>query len=700
MADLLKKEKRNLKEYSFDEPTLVEGGMLKVTATHLGQTVGSLTVSAKATSHPGHPYDGFHEIGKADVHPLHRGNGVYGKLLQIAAKHVKGLGSRGLVSPGEWREDKATKAWERLASKVKAVKKRPGLEPDSPDFFLSEKEVVEPLDSESSAENVDHEWFIEFTRWLQGRKQKLSKSWGWDSEMLAEPQDYFNPLEHEWVHEHPISVPIQNLGGFTEDPERRAQCGVTRHIPRGQMRGHPENCQNHINSLAGAIKSGQNLPPLLLEQNGDQFRVADGNHRVAAAKSLGLTHAPALVMKRRSLQKSDDIWSLVGRNLATAHSRADEEIAIQMSGASPLLSPEFRAAKFLANGKSVSEEDLRVSLVMYDHDFELAALHAFGLPRNREFVTMLRAVMQTGSAELSKADIEVAAIPRSFSAIMPDGKDVATALQRAMSSGTVKSVKLGGKHSKGTAIGTDPKTRQRWLLKPGSGQLSPALGVRQEAASQSRREVAFYKIAELVGVQDFFPQAYLIDVDGVEVAVMELLSTSYKSLDKARRSLGVDSRQLFEPHRKDGTLFRWAALDWILGNADRHANNIMIKGDTIKLIDHGTTFAGIDFDPAFDLKKSFIPFYLRAWSRFNFTQLEPKDRLAQMPTMDHEVNQKFGQWIESLPEDKFRQVMEQYGINPEPSLMRLRDLKSAKPELRAKRLIGLWAGTLRPQSQV
>lgn len=570
MADLVKKEKRSVKEYTFSTPTLGEDGMLKVVATHSGQPVGSLTFAAKPTVRPNHSYDGYHKIGKADVHPYHRGNGVYGKMLQIAAKHVKDMGSRGLVSPGEWREDKATKAWERLASKVKAVQKRPGLEPDSPDFFLSEAGAVEPLGSESSPDNIEHEWFVEFRRWLQ---------------------------------------------------------------------------------------------------------------------------------ERQNLNKSADLWSLVGANLPIAHSGADEEIAALMSGISHHLSPEFNAAKFLANGKTVSDEQIRESLILYDHDFELAALHAYGLPRNKKFVEMLRATMKMGKVDLSKADIEVAALPRTFAAVMPDGKDVAAALQRSMSAGTVKSVKLGGKHSKGTAIAVDPKTRKRWLLKPGSGQLSPARGVRQEAASQSRREVAFYKIAELAGIPEAFPEAYLMDVDGVEVAVMELLDTDYQSLDKARRKLGVDPRQLFEPHRKDGTLYKWAALDWILGNADRHANNIMVKGKVVKLIDHGTTFAGPSFFPAGDLKKSFIPYYLRAWSHFNFTMLDAKDRAAQMPTMDHQMVRKFGQWVEDLPEDKFRQVMELYGINPEPSLTRLRDLKSAKPELRAQRLIGLWAGTLRPQSQ-
>lgn len=572
MVDLTKKEKRSLREYTFSPPEPEEGGMLKVSATHAGQTVGTLTIAAKPMVRPNHSYDGYHEIGRADVHAYHRGNGVYGKMLQVAAQHVKKMGSRGLVSPGEWREDKATKAWERLASKIPAVKKRPGQEPENPDFFLSEEENVEPLGSESSPDNIEHEWFVEFMRWLANRQD---------------------------------------------------------------------------------------------------------------------------------LNKSVDLSNLLDRNLSNAHhTRADEEIAVLMSGASHHHSPEFKAAKFLANGKNVSEDQIRNSLVLYDHDFELAALHAYGLPRNKQFVEMLRATMKMGSPELelSKADIEVAALPRHFEAVLPDGKEVAAALQRAQSAGTVKAVKLGGKHSKGTAIAVDPKTNKRWLMKPGSGQLSPARGVRQEKASQSRREVAFYKLAELGGVQDAFPGAYLMNVDGVEVAVMELLDTDYQSLDKAKRKMRVDPRPLFEPHRKDGSLYKWAALDWILGNADRHANNIMVKDKKLKLIDHGTTFAGSDFDPALDLNKSFIPYYLRAWSRFNFTALEPRDRAAQMPTMDQRKVHEFGQWVEELPEEKFQQIMELYGINPEPSLARLRDLKSAKPEQRAQRLIGLWAGTLRPQS--
>jgi GNAT superfamily N-acetyltransferase len=573
---LEKKEKTQIKQYTFSEPTPSDGGWLKVVAHHQGQQVGTLTVSAKSTSRSGHPHDGYHKIGKADVHPLHRGNGVYGKMLQLASAHVKKLGARGLVSPGEWREEKATGAWERLATKVKGVQRRPGLEPDAPDFFLSEKMSTTSLQTESSPENVDHEWIIQFEHWLKSRQK---------------------------------------------------------------------------------------------------------------------------------IQKSDALSQLVSRhgNLGITPNGEDREIAEHMAGQSPENTPEFRAARFLAGKVAPTDEDIRMAMVMYDHDFELAALYAHGLPRNDSFRQMLRSTMELearpeGLDKSNPENFAVAQMPRIVEAGAEDSGQVVEALRRAEATGNVHAVSLDGKHSKGAAIATDPEDHKKWLIKPGSGKVSPARGVSQEAASQTRREVAFYKIAEICGLSEFFPEAYLVKLDGIEVSVMELLASDYKGLDKVRKKSGMDPRKIFEPYRKNGILFRWALLDWILGNADRHANNIMIHGDEVKLIDHGTTFAGPDFDPAHDPRKSFIPFYLRAWSPFNFSSLDGTDKEAQMPTLDNRIEVEFGTWIDSVPEDKLQSIMEQYGINPEPSLARLRDIKMAKPEYRAHRLIGLWAGTVRPQS--
>lgn len=146
-------------------------------------------------------------------------------------------------------------------------------------------------------------------------EEPLEKSWAWTEDTLEEPQGYFNPEEHEWVHHEPVSVPLAGLEPFTADPAARARCGVTRHGKKGDPhypRGRPESCDEHIAGLAAAIKGGQALPPILLEhhpataERAESYRVVDGNHRIPAALSLGLTHAPALIMRRRHLTKTEE----------------------------------------------------------------------------------------------------------------------------------------------------------------------------------------------------------------------------------------------------------------------------------------------------------------------------------------------------------------------------------------------------------
>lgn len=156
---------KSLKEYDFEGPAPdpASATQLRIRALHNGKPVGSLTFAANPNLNERHPYFGYHTIGQADVHPLHRGNGIYGRMLQLAALHVKkGLKSKGLVSRGEWRTEAATGAWQRLAAKNK-VKQFPSREPESPDFFMSEKE------NETSPDHIEHEFVIEFNRWLSAR---------------------------------------------------------------------------------------------------------------------------------------------------------------------------------------------------------------------------------------------------------------------------------------------------------------------------------------------------------------------------------------------------------------------------------------------------------------------------------------------------------------------------------------------------
>lgn len=570
---------KSLKQYTFDDPTPDPAmpHQLRITARHQGKPVGSLTFNAKPHSDEMHPHRGFHMINTAEVHPLHRGNGVFGRMLHIAAGHVKRqFKSQGLVSPGEWNSEAAAGAFQKLAEKGKG-RVRPGNEPGSPDFFMSEK------DDESDPLYIQHEFEVEFKRWMACR--------------------------------------VEGTPGRTYDLD----------------------------------KAEATLEDLL------------GRHG----------------------------------NLPNGPSEDHLEVARHMVGYDPQTSPEFIAARFLAGGGFASDDAVRTALILYDTDFEMAALRAYGLPRNEAYREMLRATMALRSylPEVKKSEIEPAAIPRDIQAALPEGEKCAAAVRRAQSSGHLVSVQLdpSAKHSKGTAIATDPDSKEKKLLKPGSGKLSPSAGVRDETADQSQREVAWAKLVRALGVQDFYPHADLLIVDGQRVAALDLLATDYKGLDKVRQAdASFDPSKLFQPYVASGELYKWALIDWIFGNPDRHANNIMINTDhtDLKLIDHGSAFAGINFDPAHD-SKSFVPFYLRAWAQDKvWSELSPQEREDEIPRMNADDSVAFGQWIEGIDEAEVTEIMQKYGLNPGPVIARLRQLKSIDPAERADYLIGLWVGAL------
>jgi hypothetical protein len=100
------------------------------------------------------------------------------------------------------------------------------------------------------------------------------------------------------------------------------------------------------------------------------------------------------------------------------------------------------------------------------------------------------------------------------------------------------------------------------------------------------------------------------------------------------------------------------------------------KDNTIlALIDAGSSFAGIDFDPAND-KNSFVPFYLRAWGPQKFNSLPLKEKLDRMPTVSAPVREQLKDWLDSIHADRLEALLLRYGIHPGPTFQRLAKLKA------------------------
>jgi ADP-ribose pyrophosphatase YjhB (NUDIX family) len=356
----------------------------------------------------------------------------------------------------------------------------------------------------------------------------------------------------------------------------------------------------------------------------------------------------------------------------------NSDIVRDMLGYNHNLMSTFDAAKFLIAGNQPSLDQVRKALWQHDGDVEKAALTAYGLEVNEGNLRALRAIRDISQHKKSGAlSIDV----KSVQPGVEEASDTAQAVERSFKDHFVFPVKLGGKHSGGTLIARDNKGGEVYLLKPGSGGISPAAGDQEESASQSRREAAFWHIADMWGLGEYLPQADLVIIDGKEFAAIRLLPWKYKTVDKLKKDDETLPQKLLGPYLKAGAIHKWAVLDYVLGNPDRHANNLMADFSNeaphadVKLIDHGSAMAGEGFDPAND-QNSFVPYYLRAWVIGPFNSLSISDKLKVMPRVDDHIADELNGWVSNLHAHDLQSQLLRYGIDPEPAMERLSHIKT------------------------
>jgi len=338
-----------------------------------------------------------------------------------------------------------------------------------------------------------------------------------------------------------------------------------------------------------------------------------------------------------------------------------------MMGEHYLSSPEFKAAKFMAGNVEVEDSELDQAKMDWEGNVLNMALAAYGLEINDKNKKILFDIVKISDLE---KHFESAAIPRIVKPYSLTDTKISDIVQEAFSQNDVHAIKLNGKHSKGTAILEGEG--KYWLIKPGSGKLSSARGLNEEQASQSRREVAFNKVAELLDLGQFFPEAGLITLDGTEVAVLEFF-TGLTPFEKVKNDFAVVN--MLHKYAQSGLLFKWAIVDYILGQTDRHSGNILIDEDhNIKFIDAGSSFSGPSFNPASDVK-SWVPIYLRVYGPYKFNQLSPKQKFDSIPAASREGDLDLARWVSSISEREITEILNNYEINPQPVLNRLKMLK-------------------------
>lgn len=337
------------------------------------------------------------------------------------------------------------------------------------------------------------------------------------------------------------------------------------------------------------------------------------------------------------------------------------------------------AAAFLTQAEP-DRGAFRRGLAVYGGDEVRAALFACGAadPDDPVIVRAMRAVMKTSNPDFYKAE---AALPepvklQDVTNATEDGRAVAEAVSRASEAGEVRPVKLGGKHSLGALMARDAEGGGHWLLKPGSGPASPAAGVAEVAASQSKREAAFCAVARLWGLGEFFPETHLLLVGGKEYSASRFEGAGYRTMNDWRRA-GDDPRRPLALLLPGGSLHKLAALDYVLGNIDSHGGNALIRksdGD-LKLIDHGSAFAGDDFAPATD-PDTFVPAYLTAFAPLDFTKLTSGEKLAALPRLGRDAASALKVWLIGLSEVDTAAAIHRLGVEAEPCARRLDKLVS------------------------
>jgi hypothetical protein len=384
----------------------------------------------------------------------------------------------------------------------------------------------------------------------------------------------------------------------------------------------------------------------------------------------------------------------------------------------------FDAARFLAGGKArLPAEQMRTFVWEEDGDLEAAALRAYGMDVNARTRAALQGVLNVilkqklegeplhrdvfavhnTKEHLGKAEtFETEPRPKEPTSVEPGtatADDVADAVRNAYKEHEVEVVSLKGKHSKGTSVAHDSKSEETWLLKPGSGPPSPAAGIADSQGSQSAREAAFYACAKHVfGLAESLPRCELLLIDGKPVAAMKFLPPEFKSLEKRAKDDSMRVLWSLHTYLKTGLLHKWAVMDWILGNVDRHGQNILANGsqpERMYLIDHGSTFAGVSFDPAHD-RSSFVPYYLRAWAPRKFNTLEPAEKLRRMPVADPHVEILLRDWVAGLHSDALAGTIARFGLDPGPCLQRLAHVKellsNSGVQDFSKAINSLWVG--------
>jgi hypothetical protein len=407
-----------------------------------------------------------------------------------------------------------------------------------------------------------------------------------------------------------------------------------------------------------------------------------------------------------------DISQRIADYMSTARLHKSEAARDALLTLPPSIYAHWRTALSLTGGKVRDDDDtlrhIRELAWLNDADpvaTALAAIDWLDTPENRDILKSAVEMMplvktevliknqgdRLGASDSSKHLADLPVTPQSrVEAMHSSGEDVAELLNQNIFS--ARPAHLDGRHSAGSFFIDTPSGS--WYMKPGSGRAGPIKGIEDDLSPPSARESAFWQLARSWGLAADLSRTEWMRVDGDKLyAAIFFLPAEYRPLIDIREDDAGRVLSALESYRLRGRIWQWSVLDWVAGNGDRHGHNMLMNPDgEIRLIDHGSTFAGVHFDPAHD-RQSFTPYYLRFMLPFGstFNTFAPKDKLAVMPDLPAAAAMRMKSWLAGLSEDVMADVLRSFDIDPRPEIMRLRQIKNAAGDL-GRFVNGLWAG--------
>jgi len=257
----------------------------------------------------------------------------------------------------------------------------------------------------------------------------------------------------------------------------------------------------------------------------------------------------------------------------------------------------------------------------------------------------------------------------------PASLDKVNEINRLISNRAMHKVpSLGEFTSSSFILGTDKNNS--WLMKIESGN-RPAI-MSAKSGLQAVKEVAFYEAAkDIFGLQEIVPDSLLGEVEFKNekkpAAAIKILPEKFKLAVDKETDMPGSMFGILEKYRKSGALHKMAAMLYILGDGDSHGRNVMTDGYFIKLIDHGSAFGDEKFDPISD-NNIFTPYIMRV-GRIK-DSMSNEEKLEKLPKIDSLAQKnELKYWLLSLDSNKLGQKLNNYNIDPKPSVDRLKKLQ-------------------------